>query len=109
MALSVQLPKIQQGLENFRLLPMIIGNVPQPAIGEILPTKDILHPKVFGFGLKRIMCEAYDISLLNHDYNVVKKIVSVLIENIMNIALNLLMTKMPKTLVRLMLRQLTRS
>ena len=74
-ALNVKLAEIHQGLENVRLLPLILGYVPRPAIGEILPAKDIFHPKVFGFGSrgfgpKRIMCKAYDISLYNHEYNV---------------------------------------
>ena len=115
IALNGQLAKIHQGLENVRLLPLILGYVPRPAIGEILPAKDIFHPKVFdfgsrGFGPKRIMCEAYNLSLYNHDYNVSKEVISALIEkNYMTIVPNSQMTLVPKTSDRSKLSQLTRS
>ena len=85
IALNIQLAKIHQELENVRLLPLILGYVPTPAMGEILPAKDVFHPRVFGFGSrgfgpKRIMCGAYDISLFNHDYNVSKEVIYALIE-----------------------------
>ena len=50
ITLNSQLRTIYQGLENARLLPMILGFVVRPMIGEVIPAKDCYHPKFFGFG-----------------------------------------------------------